>query len=80
MRPIYRIPQHDYSKPLASVVMDEYDAVGRLDGDTAAALTDAVDHDDEHLEFMLDWAMQIRMETGLRWDICIRVASVFYYG
>lgn len=80
MLPIHRIPQHDNDKPLARIVLDEWDAVGRNDGDTASALHDALEHDEDHIEFMLDWAMQIRSETGLRWDICLRVASVFYYG
>jgi hypothetical protein len=35
---------------------------------------------EEHTSMMLDWAAQLRDETGRSWGECIRTAQIMYYG
>jgi hypothetical protein len=79
MTPIHRIPR-DTRATLTELI----DAEGANWG-IAPALQDELDHipndgDDKHATIMLDWAMQLRAETGRSWGECIRTAQVLYYG
>jgi hypothetical protein len=77
MTPIHRIPR-DSPETLTELI----DLEGPHDKGIRATLYDAADHDskDDSLGIMLDWAMQLRDETGRDWGQCISTAMTLFYG
>lgn len=63
---------------LADLIDDEADQSLTI----AGAMNLATQHckDDDHLRTMLDWAAQLRDQTGRDWSECIDTAMTMYFG
>jgi hypothetical protein len=82
MTPIHRIPAGDTESNLSSRVSAELKALGEGNAVTADSLRELISHDsnEETLSCCMDWAMQIRAETGLDWGSSIEAAMILFYG
>lgn len=79
MTPIHKIPMGDTTRTLTQLIDDESSTSTR---DAHEMLIVLSDHDskDESLSITLDWAMQLRAETGRSWGECIDTAMILFYG
>lgn len=80
-QPIYRIPLDGMTLSLTDLM----DVEGPHDNNPLTAMQNEVDAQrvdskPEDTSIMLDWAAQLRNETGRSWGECIRTAQIMYYG
>lgn len=81
MTPIHRIPRT--SDASIEMIVEAESRMLKPGMRISDAFIDAIDtrpEADSHNAIMMDWAAQLRMELGIDWASCLRIAAIMYFG
>lgn len=79
MTPIHRLPRDSEVSLVESIADEKIENTPIRIALSMLILRDEGE-DSTHLSITLDWAAQIRDETGFDWGTCIRYAQIAYFG